>query len=95
MQVTIQGNKHTKFLTIHIGSTFSKHLCEDKKQEKGRKQKQLKSTRTYSLVTIFTIYRIEMHIPVSEIKHFLRQSLFSSRLGVMLEQKFSGFHQKI
>jgi len=72
MQVTIQGNKRTKFLTIHISSTFSKHLWKDKKQ-KGRGQKQLKSTITYSLVTILTIYRIEMHIPTLEMKHFWGQ----------------------
>jgi hypothetical protein len=55
MQVTIQGNKHTKFLTIHIISTFSKHLWEDKKTGEEEGEKQLKSTITYLLVTIFTI----------------------------------------
>jgi len=42
MQVTIQGNKHTKFLTIHISSTFSKHLWEDKKTGEGEGTKTIK-----------------------------------------------------
>lgn len=69
MQVTIQGNIRTKFLTIHISSTFSKHLWEDKKQ-KGRGKKQLKSAITFSLITICTIYRIEMHIPILKLNIF-------------------------
>jgi hypothetical protein len=79
---------------FHCSSTFSKHLWGDKKQEKGRGQKQIKSTITYSLVTIFTIYRIEMHIPILEIKHFWGQSLFSSRLGVMLRTEIKWIPQK-
>jgi hypothetical protein len=87
VQVTIQGNIRTNFLTIHISSTFSEHLWEDKKQEKGRGQKQLKSTITYSLVTNCTIYRIEMHIPILKTQTFLGAITFSSRLGGDVEKR--------
>lgn len=84
MQVTIQGNKRTKFLTIHISSTFSKHLWEDKKTVEGEGTKTIK--KYYNIFISYNFHYLQNRNAHSSLRNqtILRAITFSSRLGVML-----------
>jgi hypothetical protein len=78
MQVTIQGDICTKFLTICISSTFSKHLWEDKKTGEGEGIKTIK--KYYNIFISYNVHYVQNRNAHSNFGTIT----FSFRLGVML-----------